>query len=93
MTRHLGILHERKRALDLDWKTPAPGPFGEARAYVLLRRMQTDTGFTSWQDASITVATHISLDNQPQRTQLKFRVVAMNAAGTSVPSNSVAAVL
>jgi len=93
MTRHLGILHERKRALDLDWKTPGPGPFGEARAYVILRRVQSATGFTTWQDASITIATHVSLSNQPQRTQLEYRVVAMNAAGTSVPSNSVAVLL
>ena len=51
------------------------------------------TGFTPWQDTSITVATHVSLSNQPLRIQLEYRVVAMNAAGTSVPSNSVAAVL
>lgn len=79
--------------IDLDWKTPGPGPFGEARAYVILRRTQSATGFSPWLDATITVATHVSLNNQPQRTQLEYRVVAMNTIGTSVPSNSVAAVL
>ena len=69
------------------------GSFGEARAYVILRRMQSATGFSPWLDASISIATQASLSNQPQRIQLEFRVVAMNAAGTSVPSNSVAAVL
>jgi len=91
--RMLEITAEGVGTIDLDWKTPAPGPFGEARAYVVLRRMQSATGFSPWQDATITVATRVSLGNQPLRTQLEYRVVAMNTVGTSVPSNSVAAVL
>jgi len=91
--RMLEITAEGAGTIDLDWKTPAPGPFGEARAYVILRRVQSATGFTTWQDATITVATHVSLSDQPLRTQIEYRVVAMNTVGTSVPSNSVAAVL
>ncbi|HUW60684.1 MAG TPA: fibronectin type III domain-containing protein [Candidatus Bathyarchaeia archaeon] len=91
--RMLEITAEGAGTIDLDWKTPAPGPFGEARAYVILRRVQSATGFSPWLDATITVATRVTLSNQPLRTQLEYRVVAMNAAGTSVPSNSVAAVL
>ncbi|HUX65526.1 MAG TPA: fibronectin type III domain-containing protein [archaeon] len=79
--------------IDLDWKAPGPGPFGPPRTYVILRRMQSPTGFTPWQDTTISIATRASLSNQPLRTQLEYRVVAMNTAGTSVPSNSVAAVL
>jgi len=91
--RLLEITAEGRGTIELDWKTPKPGPFGEPRTYVILRRIKGPTGFSPWLDASISIATQASLSNQPQRIQLEFRVVAMNNAGTSVPSNSVAAVL
>jgi len=91
--RLLEIVSEGAGTIDLDWKAPGPGPFGPPRTYVILRRMESPTGWTPWQDTTIAIQTRATLTNQPLRTQLEYRVIAMNNAGTSIPSNSVAAVL
>jgi len=95
MPRHLEILHEGKGTLELDWKPPALQSGGEVRNYIILRRDKPNPGqpFTNWQPCQTAIQTETFLVNQPQRIDLEYRVVAINKAGNSVPSNTVAAVL
>jgi len=95
MPRHLEILHEGKGTLELDWKPPATQSGGPVRNYVILRRDKPVPGqpFTNWQDCQAAIQTETFLTNQPRGIDLEYRIVAINAAGNSIPSNTVAAVL
>ncbi len=80
----------------LDWKTPiAGGKGGPVRAYVIYRREQPQSGgaFGSWEQAGMALETHALLSNQSQRREIEYRVIGVNSAGISVPSNTAAVVL
>lgn len=80
----------------LDWKTPIiGGKGGPVRAYVIYRREQSQGGgaFGSWEQAGMALETHALLTHQSQRREMEFRVIGVNSAGISVPSNTAAVVL
>lgn len=80
----------------LDWKTPIiGGKGGLVRTYVIYRRKQPQGGsaFGSWEQAGMALETHALLSNQSQRRQIEYRIIGVNSAGVSVPSNTAALVL
>lgn len=72
----------------LDWKAPAKG--GRPKAYKVERRLR-DGG--SWQDVATAILTEATLVDQPEKTELEYRVIAVNKAGDGQPSNTVEVVL
>lgn len=72
----------------LDWKEPAEG--GPVAAYRIERR-ERPSG--DWALVSMALETEATLNNQERGKDLEYRVVALNKAGESAPSNTVAAVL
>jgi len=95
MPRNLEAVHEGKGTLELDWKAPAPQSGGLVRNYVVLRRDKPAPGqpFGPWQDCQAALETETFLTNQPRGINLEYRIVAVNAAGNSVPSNTAEVVL
>ena len=80
----------------LDWKTPIiGGKGGPVRAYVIYRREQPQGGgaFGNWEQAGMALETHALLSNQSQRREIEYRIIGVNSAGISVPSNTAAVVL
>lgn len=72
----------------LDWKEPIGGG---AVAYYKIQRRERPAG--NWTDAGSAIKSEISLNDQPKGVELEFRIVSVNNAGESVPSNSVMVVL
>jgi len=72
----------------LDWKAPADG--GKPRAYKVQRRVRSGG---SWEDVATAILTESTLVDQPERTELEYRVIAVNKAGEGSPSNTVMVVL
>jgi len=72
--------------LFLDWKAPADG--GKPKAYKVQRRSGE-----SWKDIATAILTEATLVDQPKKTELEYRVVAINKAGVGQPSNTVMVVL
>ena len=72
----------------LDWKAPADG--GKPRAYKIQRRKRSNS---SWQDVATAIITEATLVEQPQKQELEYRIIALNKAGESEPSNTVMVVL
>jgi len=70
----------------LDWKAPADG--GKPKAYKVQRRSGE-----SWADVATAIITEATLVDQPEKTQLEYRVIAVNKAGEGQASNTVAVVL
>lgn len=80
--------------VELEWKAPVPGKGGPVRSYVVLRRQQLQgKKFTNWSQEGMALTTEITLTNQPRYIQLEYRIIALNATGTSIPSNVVSVVL
>jgi len=80
----------------LDWKSPIiGGKGGPVRAYIIYRREQPQGGgaFGNWEQAGMALETKALLTNQSQRRQLEYRIIAVNSAGISIPSNTAAVVL
>lgn len=72
----------------LDWKAPLDG--GKPKAYKVQRRLRSGG---SWQDVATAILTETTLVEQPEKTELEYRVIAVNKAGVGQPSNTVMAVL
>ena len=86
--RSLEALRHGEGWLFLDWKEPAEG--GKAAFYRLERRKLPGG---SWELAGMAVESEATLVNQERGKEWDYRVVAVNKAGESGPSNSVTAVL
>ena len=86
--RRLELLCERAGWLFLDWKEPGDG--GPVSAYKVQRRERKDG---VWTDVGTAVESEITLTNQEAGVEFEYRVIAVNKAGESVPSNIVRAVL
>jgi hypothetical protein len=74
--------------LTLEWKKPASG--GKAAAYKIQRCVK-DSG--QWSDIATSLSTKAELIDQPRLTDMEYRVIAINKAGQSPPSNTVTVVL
>ena len=83
---------EGQGSISLVWDRPLEG--GPVRNYIIERRQQAQGGeFGPWILVSTTYNTEISLTDQPDAVRIEFRIKAANAAGESMPSNSVSVVL
>jgi len=74
--------------LTLDWKAPADG--GKAAAYTIQRR-ERPAG--AWKQVATAILTEATLVDQPRGVELEYRVIAVNKAGSGMPSNTVIVVL
>lgn len=86
--RSLEIAKQGAGWLVLDWKKSADG--GKA-AFFRVERRKLPGG--EWAMASTSLEFEITLNDQEHGKEWEYRVIAVNKAGESVPSNSVAAVL
>jgi hypothetical protein len=85
---------EGQGAIYLVWEKPAGGSGGPVRNYIIERRQQAQGGdFGAWSLVNTTYNTEINLTEQPVNLRIEYRVKAANAAGESMPSNSVSVVL
>ena len=76
----------------LQWDRPLSG--GAVTDYIIQRRDASAEGqFGPWSLVTTTYNREINLSGQPTMTKLEYRVIASNAAGQSVPSNTVVVVL
>ena len=96
----LKSIDEGAGTLLIEWKRPARGSGGPVRTYIIERRELTidETGDDGgnrgrWRQAAISLETKVSLKRQPRGVQLEYRVKAINKAGESQPSNTIAVVL
>jgi len=84
---------EGQGAIYLVWQKPASSG-GPVRNYIIERRQQAQGGdFGAWLLVNTTYNTEINLTDQPMSVRVEYRVKAANAAGESMPSNSVSVVL
>ena len=72
----------------LDWKEPVVG--GAVAAYKIRRRLRP-AGL--WGDVGTAIESEITLIEQERGKEWEYRVIAINKAGESEPSNTVMAVL
>ena len=72
----------------LDWKAPADG--GKPKAYKVQRRVRAGG---DWAGVATAILSEITLVDQPEKTQLEYRVIAINKAGEGAASNTVMVVL
>ncbi|KKM00016.1 hypothetical protein LCGC14_1808640 [marine sediment metagenome] len=64
----------------LDWKAPADG--GKPKAYKVQRRVRAGG---DWAGVATAILSEITLVDQPEKTQLEYRVIAINKAGEGQP--------
>ncbi len=86
--RLLEASKQGKGWLFLDWKAPADG--GRPKAYKVQRRVREGG---DWKDVATAILTEITLVDQPEKTELEYRVIAVNKSGEGLPSNTVMVVL
>jgi hypothetical protein len=84
---------EGQGTIALVWERPESG--GPVRNYIIERRQQPAGGgeYGAWSLANTTYNCEINLTDQPDNVRLEYRVKAANAAGESLPSNSISVVL
>lgn len=87
--RDLRVTQQHEDSLDIAWTVPADG--GVVAFYRVERREQTDGG--KWKIASSGMSTNDTLSDQERGKVWEYRVIAVNKAGESLPSNTVTAVL
>lgn len=85
---------EGQGSIWLNWEKSPVDPNRPVRIYIIERRDQQQDGtFGPWKLAQTTYNTEIQLTEQPVAIRVEYRVKAANAAGESMPSNSVSVVL
>ena len=90
----LKSIDEGAGTLLIEWKRPARGSGGPVRTYIIERRqLAIDETGDEWRQAAISLETRASLKDQPRGAQLEYRIKAINKAGQSEPSNTIAVVL
>lgn len=87
-TRLFEVLTQGSGYVTFDWKRPIEG--GEVTYYEIFRRKRSEG---DWVQASSSILTERTLNNQERGVELEYYVVAMNRAGEGVPSNIVSVVL
>jgi hypothetical protein len=84
------VLMEEEDAVGFGWQEPANG--GEVATYELQRRGRSE-GASAWIIAGISFETRVTLSGQERGKEWEYRVISVNKAGRSLPSNTVAVVL
>ena len=74
--------------ISLAWEAPADG--GRVRSYRIERRERSGG---AWAIAGMAIETKVTLSDQERGKEWEYRVIAVNMAGDSLPSNTVMAVL
>ena len=87
-TRMLEATRQGAGWIFLDWKKPSDG--GTVSAYKIMRRERPEG---DWADIATAMETEITLKDQPRGVEFEYRIIAINKAGTSYPSNTEMAVL
>jgi hypothetical protein len=83
---------ESQGAISFAWVRPLDG--GPVRNYIVERRQAGEGGvFGSWMTVQSCYNTDASIIEQPVDVRLEYRVKASNAAGESMPSNTVSVML
>ena len=78
--------------IEFSWEKPATGSL--VANYIIERRQQMASGeFGNWTIAGTSLNTNARLIEQPRSVQLEYHVKATNAAGASLPSNSIPVML
>jgi len=77
----------------MNWDKPANDSNRPVRNFVIERHDQQQAGFGPWNLVATSYDTEIHLVGQPTEVRVEFRVKAANAAGESMPSNTVSVVL
>jgi len=85
--RLLEVIHQGEGWVEMDWKEPVGG--GKVASYKIQRRQEAG----DWQDVGVAVDSIGTVNNQPRKVDLEFRVVALNKAGDGMPSNTIAITL
>jgi len=91
----LKSVYEGPGYLELQWEKMNHDSSRPVGNFVVQRRDQLESGgaFTEWKLVDMTYKTDITLLEQPRGIQLEYRVIATNAAGESMPSNTASVVL
>lgn len=92
----LKSVDEGAGTLLIEWKRPARGSGGSVRTYIIERRELSHAAGgqpSQWRQEAIALETTAQLEDQPRATQLEYRIKAVNKAGESEPSNTIAVVL
>ena len=89
--RNVRAQQQGEGSITLEWDESEDGD--EAACYKADRRSQDSGMWSAWQIVGTAVGTSIVLAEQPRGSALEFRIVAINRAGESLPSNTVTAVL
>lgn len=93
----LKSIDEGAGTLLIEWKRPARGSGGPVRTYIIESRElaigESGGQWSEWRQAAIALETTAQLKDQPRAAQLEYRVKAINKAGHSEPSNTIAVVL
>jgi hypothetical protein len=80
----------------LKWQPPKPNTGGAVRFYRIERRQkQSDATWLDWGKDAVysSTAKEITLTDQPKGVEVEYRVISVNVAGESTPSNTVRLVL
>lgn len=92
--RNLEIDAEGPGTITLDWKKPAAKSGGKPQSYIVqCRQLPDGASPAAWELKGMALDTETTLAGLTQGTRLEFRVIAVNKAGQSEPSNTVSAVL
>lgn len=86
--RSLKTIEQGLDRLTIEWKKPASG--GKVAAYKIQRCVK---GTGQFSDIATSLKTKAELIAQPRLTDMEYRVIALNKAGQSPPSNTVTVVL
>ena len=87
--RSLHLAGIENDGLTLAWQGPVGG--GKPAAYQLQRRL--GAGENGWELLAVALECRMTLAHQPPARRIEYRVVAINRAGESLPSNTVPIVL
>ena len=86
-TLSLEVPTQSEASLTLSWQAPIDG--GKVSAYRVVRRIEEGAD----EDVATAVKPEASLKDQPLRTKLAFKVIAINKAGEGPESNTIEVVL
>ena len=89
----LKSIEESAGILTIAWRRPSRGSGGRVQTYIIERRELSKDGSGPWKQAGISLDKKATLKDQPRGVQLEYRIKAINKAGESGPSNTIAVVL
>ena len=89
----LKSVDEGAGTLRIEWKHPVRSSGGLVVTYAIERRELTADRTGDWKLVSMSLETTAALKNQPRGPQLEYRIKAVNKAGQSEASNTIAVVL